>query len=239
MAATCCFCPFRETSSRLTYLTSCRWRYTCSSGAITRRSSWFPSICQESTTSKQIPCPESARHGRWSWSVYDPCLPSGASRSSTCLQHSPTDDSSSLYRRIQTPGPNGQWEGPPVCFPAIQDGPSRSAEDRSVTRSQGDSDCFTATGSFMVSRVDGSVSGRSNPAVRRGSNTVESRRCDRRRGDKRLVTTSPQIYTHGNSTGHPEGQGPFQGSCSHDVKVPSWLITPGVWISLGKICVFL
>ena len=56
---------------------------------------------------------------------------------------------------------------------------------------------------------------------------------------QRLVTTGRQIYTHGNSTGHPEGQGPFQGSCSHDVKVPSWLITPGVWISLGKICVFL
>ena len=43
-----------------------------------------PSICQECTTSRRIPCPESARHwprsGRWPWSVYDPCLPSGASR---------------------------------------------------------------------------------------------------------------------------------------------------------------
>ena len=67
----------------------------------------------------------------------------------------------------------GQREGPPVCFPAIQDGPSSSAEDRSVTRSQGDSDRSTATGSFMVSGVDGSVPRRSNPAVRRGSNTVE------------------------------------------------------------------
>ena len=112
----------------------------------------------------------------------------------------------------------GQWEGPPVCFPAIQDGPSSSAEDHSVTRHQGDSDRSTATGSVMVSRVDGSVPRGSNPAVCRGSRSADSRRPDRRR---RLVTTGRQIYTCGNSTGHPEGQGPFQGSCSHDVKVPS------------------
>ena len=114
------------------------------------------------------------------------------SHRSTCLQHSPTDDSSSFYR-ISGPhdrvdghhvGALGQREGPPVCFPAIQDGPSSSAEDRSVTRSQGDSDRSTATGSFMVSRVYESVSGRSNPAVRRGSNTADSRRCDWRRGDR-------------------------------------------------------
>ena len=74
--------------------------------------------------------------------------------------------------------------GPPVCFPAIQDGPSSTAQDRSVTRSQGDSDHSTATGSFMVSGVDGSVPRRSNPAVRRGSNTADSRRLDRRRGDR-------------------------------------------------------
>ena len=78
----------------------------------------------------------------------------------------------------------GQREGPPVCFPAIQDGPTRTAEDRSVTRSQGDFDRSTATGSFMVSGVDGSVPRRSNPAVCRGSNTADSRRFDRRRGDR-------------------------------------------------------
>ena len=44
----------------------------------------------------------------------------------------------------------GQREGPPVRVPAIQDGPSSTAEDRSVTRSQGDSDHSTATGSFVV-----------------------------------------------------------------------------------------
>ena len=44
----------------------------------------------------------------------------------------------------------GQQEGPPVRVPAIQVGPSSTAEDRSVTRSQGDSDRSTATGSFVV-----------------------------------------------------------------------------------------
>ena len=77
----------------------------------------------------------------------------------------------------------GQWEGPPVRVPAIQDGPSSTAEDRSVTRSQGDSDCSTATGSFVVSGVDGSVPRRSDPAVRRGSRPADLRRVDRRRGD--------------------------------------------------------
>ena len=111
---------------------------------------------------------------------------------STCLRHSPTNVSSSLYRCIWTPGPSGrmscrclgQREGPPVCVPAIQDGPSSSAEDGSVTRCQGDSDHSTATGSFMVSGVDGSGTGRSSPAVHRGSKSVDSRRFDRRRGDR-------------------------------------------------------
>ena len=62
------------------------------------------------------PCPESARHwprsGRWPWRVYDPCLQSGVSHRSTCLRHSPTDDSSSLYRRIRTPGRSGQMPCP-------------------------------------------------------------------------------------------------------------------------------
>ena len=51
----------------------------------------------------------------------------------------------------------GQREGPPVRVPAIQDGPSSSAEDRSVTRSHSDFDRSTATGSVVVSGVDGSV----------------------------------------------------------------------------------
>ena len=42
-------------------------------------------------------------------------------------------------------GAPGQREGPPVCVAPIQDGPSSSAEDRSVTRPQGDSDRSTAT----------------------------------------------------------------------------------------------
>ena len=66
---------------------------------------------------------------------------------------------------------------------AIQDGPLSSAEERLVIRRQGDSDCSTAVGSVMVSGVDGSGTGRSNPAVHRGSRSADSRRFDRRRGD--------------------------------------------------------
>ena len=91
------------------------------------------------------------------------------SHRSTCLRHSPTDDSSSLIAVSGPQGPVdgchvralGQGEGPPVCVPAIQDGPSSSAEDRSVTRRQGDSDRSTATG-----------------------RSADSRRFDRRRGDR-------------------------------------------------------
>ena len=78
----------------------------------------------------------------------------------------------------------GQREGPPVRVPTIQDGPSSSAEDRSVTRSQGDFDRSTATGSVVVSGVDGSVPRRSDPAVCGGSRPADSRRLDRRRGDR-------------------------------------------------------
>ena len=81
-------------------------------------------------------------------------------------------------------GALGQQEEPPVCIPAYQDVPPSSAKDRSVTRRQGDSDRSTATGSFMVSGVDGSGTGRSNPAVRWGSSFADSRRFDRRRGDR-------------------------------------------------------
>ena len=163
----------------------CRWPYGCSSGATARRLRWFPSICQECTTSRRIPCPELARHWprseRWPWRVYDPCLPSRANHRSTCLRHSPTDDSSSSYRRIWT---LGQGEGPSVRLPAIQDGPSSTAEDRSVTRSGGDFDRSTATGSIMVPRVDGPIPRRSNPAVRRRSRPADARRLDGRRGDR-------------------------------------------------------
>ena len=53
-------------------------------------------------------------HGvrRWPWRVYDPCLPSGVSYGSTCLRHSPTDDSSSSHCRIRTPGRSGQMPCP-------------------------------------------------------------------------------------------------------------------------------
>ena len=67
----------------------------------------------------------------------------------------------------------GQREGPPVHISAIQDGPSSNAEDRSVTRSEDDFDRSTATGSVVVPRVDESIPGRSDPAVRRRSRPVD------------------------------------------------------------------
>ena len=78
----------------------------------------------------------------------------------------------------------GQWEGPPVRIPAIQDGPASTAEDCSVTRSEGDFDRSTATGSVVVPRVDESIPGRSDPAVRRRSRPADTRRLDGRRGDR-------------------------------------------------------
>ena len=54
-------------------------------------------------------------------------------------------------------------------------------------------------------------------------------------GGPRLVTSVRQIYMRVNSTGHPEGEGPFQGSCQHDVKVPAGIIAPSVQIPLVKI----
>ena len=68
--------------------------------------------------------------------------------------------------------------------PAIQDCPSSTAEDRSVTRSEGDFDRSTATGSVVVPRVDESLPTRSDPAVRRRSSPADTRRLDGRRGDR-------------------------------------------------------
>ena len=131
----------------------------------------------------------------------------------------------------------GQGGGPSVRLPAMQDGPSSSAEDRSVTWSGGDFDRSTATGSIMVPRVDGPIPRRSDPAVRRRSRPADARCLDGRRGDPRLVTSDRQIYTRGNSPGHPESEGSFQGSCQHDVK-PTGIFTTSVWISLVKILAF-
>ena len=176
----------------------CRWPYDCSSGATARRLRWFPFICQECATSRWIPCPESARHwprsGRWPWRVYDLCLPSGANHRSTCLRYLPTDDSSSSCRHIRTSGRSGQMPCPcpgtrrgAFChFPAIQDGPSSTAEDCSVTRSAGDFDRSTATGTIMVPRADITIPRRSNPTVCRRSRPADTRRLHGRRRDRDL-----------------------------------------------------
>ena len=78
----------------------------------------------------------------------------------------------------------GQGEGPSVRFPAIQDGPSSTAEDRSVTRGEGDFDRSTATSSIVVPRVDGPRPRRSNSPLRRRSRPTDTRRLDGRRCDR-------------------------------------------------------
>ena len=78
----------------------------------------------------------------------------------------------------------GQGEGPLVCLPAIQDGPASSAEDRSITRTAGDTDRSTATGSIMVSRADGPNPRRPGSPVRGRSRPAHTRRVHGRGRDR-------------------------------------------------------
>ena len=81
--------------------------------------------------------PDTEHEGTMAMERLRPVFASGASRRSTCLRHSPTEDSSSC---ITVSGPQGRVhgrhvgalglrEGPPVCFIAIQDGPSSTEEN--------------------------------------------------------------------------------------------------------------
>ena len=78
----------------------------------------------------------------------------------------------------------GQGEGPLVCLPAIQDGSASSAEDRSITRTAGDTDRSTATGSIMVSRADEPNPRRPGPLVRGRSRPAHTRRVHGRGRDR-------------------------------------------------------
>ena len=78
----------------------------------------------------------------------------------------------------------GQWDGPSVCIPAIQDGPSSTAEDRSVTRGEGYFYRTAMTGRILVPTVDGPLPRRSDPAVHGRSRPTDTRRLDGRQGDR-------------------------------------------------------
>ena len=205
------------------------------------------SICQECTTFRRFPCPESARHwprsGRWPWRVYDPCLPSGASHGSTCLRHSPTDDSSSSYRRIRTPGQSGQMPCPCLgttggasCTHSRHSRWSLKYCRRSLSHQE-----WRWFWSLNCNRQRrGSQSWWIYPKKIRSRCSSKVKTCwhktfGRETGWPRLVTSDRQIYTHGNSPGHAEGEGSFQGSCQHDVKVPSGIFIASVRIPLVKI----
>ena len=225
----------------------CSWPYDCWSGATARRLRWFPSICQECTASRWIPCPESARHwprsGRWPWSVYDPHVCQVGRAAGRPLQHSPTDDSSSSCRRIQTPVQSGQMPCPCLgttggtsCTCSRHSRWSLKYCRRSLNHQE--------SGWFWSLNCNWQLCGFRSwwicPKKIRSHCTSKVKTCwlktfGQATGWLRLLTSGRQIYTRGNSSGHPEGEGPFQGSCQHDVKVPSGIFTPSVWIPLVKI----
>ena len=191
--------------------------------------------------------PESARHwprsGRWPGRVYDPCLPSGASHGSTCLRHSPTDDSSSSYRHIRKPGQSGQMPCPCLgttggasCTHSRHSRWSLKYCRRSLSHQE-----WSWFWSLNYNRQRrGSQSWWIYPRKIRSRCSSKVKTCwhktfGRETGWPRLVTSDRQIYTRGNSAGHPESEGSFQGSCQHDVKVPSGIFTASVQIPLVKI----
>ena len=88
--------------------------------------------------------------------------------------------------KFVSPYPDPRAEGPSVRLPTIQDGPSGSAEERSITRSAGDTDRSTATGSIMVPRADGPIPRRPDSAVRRRSRPADTRRVHGRGRDRDL-----------------------------------------------------
>ena len=104
----------------------------------------------------------------------------------------------------------GQREGLTVCVPAIQVGPSGSAEDLPVSRGTNDSGSsharnnFLVPGAFGVGWRGGVGGGRRNPSL-------------------------PFV-------GHLSGKGTFTGSCWYDVKIPTSVIATSVWIALGTLC---
>ena len=225
----------------------CRWPFGCSSGATARRLRWFPSICQEYAISRRIPCPESARlwprSGRWPWRVYDQCLPSGANHRSICLRHSPTDDSSSSFRHIRTPGRSGQM---PCPCPGTRRGASCMSSRHSrwsrkfCRRSLNHQNCRWYWSLYCNRQHHGFQSWWTSPKKTRFPcswkvKTCSHKTCAWEGAWPKLVTSGRQIFTRGNSQGHSESQGSFQGSCQHDVKMPTRIFTTSVWISLVKI----
>ena len=164
----------------------CRWPYDCSSGATAKRLHWFPSICQECTTSRRIPCPESARVLLYTFPPFK-MVPQV------------------LQKIVQSPGVRviliAQLQPAASWFPELMD---LSQEDLILLFVEGEDLLWLKT-FWQVS------------------------------GWPRLVTSGCQIYMRGNSTGHTEGEGPFQGTCQYDVKVPTGIIALSVRIPLVKI----
>ena len=101
----------------------------------------------------------------------------------------------------------GQGEGPLVRLPAIQDGPASSAEDSSITRTAGDTDRSTATGSIMVSRADGPNPRRPGSPVRGRSRPAHTRRVHGRGRDRNSSLPSLGVRSGSRPAHQVTGQG--------------------------------
>ena len=179
----------------------------------------------------------------WTMAMESPCLPSGANHSLICLRHSPTDDSSCSYHHIWSPGRSGQM---PCPCPGTRRGafctPSRHSRWslKFCRRLLNHQECRWYWSLNCNRQHHGSQSWWTYPKKTpfHWSSKVKTcwhKRCAWEGAWLRLVTSGRQIFTRGNSQGHSESERSFQGSCQHDVKMPTRIFTTSVWISLIKI----
>ena len=133
----------------------------------------------------------------------------------------------------------GQWEGPPVCVPTIQVGPSGSAEDLPV--SKGNRMILVAslqvTASWYPELLELSQEDLI-PLYVQGQPLL-TQDVILSNGGTETLHYWPSIYSHGDFAGHLSGKWTFTGDCRYDVKIPTSVIATSVWIALGKIRPFL
>ena len=119
----------------------------------------------------------------------------------------------------------GQGEGPLVRLPAIQDGPASSQK---IAQSPGLQVILIAllqpAASWFPELMDLTQED-PVPLFVEGEDLLTQDVC---MGGGVTETSGRQIFTRGNSQGHSESQGSFQGSCQHDVKMPTRIFTTSV-----------
>ena len=155
-----------------------------------------------------------------------PVFASGASRRSTCLRLSPTDNSTTLHLRIWTPGLSS-WmpcrcpgtTGRASCLHSRHSSWSLKYCRRSLSL-QGSRWLWAlhCRRQLHGSRVVGSVPRRSHPAVRLGSIAADSRHRADRRGDRDSSLPAVKSTRVETLRANLMAKGHSRGSCSHDVK---------------------